>query len=388
MASFGMALVDGQKNAQALAAGQLGTMNSMAQSAKNASQIEDYFGPEATAMRDVDKEDTALKANKIKVFNQMAPGVFADPTKAGQLLEATTPTSGKWDVAPVASDPSKYVAREILTDASGNQTLGREKIYSSKQELLSTIGQEFIQTPREAMAAAQGLYAKQLEHQEKRADKTHEGLVKYETEIKPTLGSLETRTKWNNATDRFVSDNTGQWGFRRAQEGNALPAEKYALTAKERANVDMGVREDKEGNLYIPQFDSTGKATGEMPLSSAPKETQDKYWNHRRQVSMSQLDGLREGSGPLSGGLKAMDAQKEVERRLEAERVRSGIDLSKPTASSPDMAARQAAERGKPTSGGIPKSQSLWSTPDLGGKIAAQGWKYSGISPNYPGAPE
>jgi len=371
MASFGLALVQGAKNAQEVAAGQLNTMSSMANAAKNASQIEDYFGPEATSMRNVDKADLALKANKLQVFNQMAPGIFADPTKAGRLLEASSPTNGMWDVAPMASDPNKYVAREILTDEAGNQTMGRERMFDSKEALLSTVGNEFTQTPREAMAAAQGLFNKQMEHKEKRADKTHEGLVKYETEIKPNNQSLELRTRWNNAAARDVANIGGNWDFKTARVRNELPAEKFWETVENQVNTDMNARRDKDGIVYITQVDPSGKAVGEIPLSSAPIETQQKYYNHKRNVAQAAAQGTAQGAGPIVGGLQGMALSKRIDQELEAARTRDNIKIGGVNASNPDMAAQQAARAvvNKPVN-----QPSWWQKPDLGGQMMKQDW--------------
>jgi len=366
MASFGLALVQGAKNAQDLAAGQLNTMSSMANAAKNANQIEDYFGPEATSMRNVDKSELALKANKLQVFNQMAPGIFADPTKAGRLLEASSPTVGNWDVAPVASDPSKYIAREILTDAAGNQTMGRERMFDSKEALLSTVGNEFTQTPREAMAAAQGLFNKQMEHKEKRADKTHEGLVKYETEVKPTLGSLERRTQWNNSASRDVANIGGNWDFKTARVRNELPAEKFWETVDNQVNTDMNARKDKDGIVYIAQVDPSGKTIGEIPLASAPIATQQKYYNHKRNVAQSAAQGTAQGAGPIVGGLQGMDLSKRIDQELEAARTRDNIKIGGVNASNADMAAQQAA---RAVVNKLVNQPSWWQKPDLGGQI-------------------
>jgi hypothetical protein len=220
-----------------------------------------------------------------------------------------------------------------------------------------------------------------MEHKEKRADKTHEGMVKYETEVRPTLGSLEQRTRWNNAASRDVANIGGNWDFKTARVRNELPAEKFWETVENQVNTDLNARRDKEGVVYITQLDPSGKAIGEIPLASAPIETQQKYYNHKRNVAQAAAQGTAQGAGPIVGGLQGMDLSRRIDQELEAARVRDNIKIGGVNASNPDMAAKQASR--------IEQPQQLpwWRKPNLSGQIA-EGWRNRRANPSFEDVPE
>lgn len=184
MASIGLALVQGQKNAQDLATSQMSTFANMAKSAKDFSDSMEYFDPVAEDTRKRVKEEQALSNTKMREWNNLAQNVYADPTGVGATLMSKMDGGfgTRWEIDPVMKDGShtgEYVARKIQGDAKGGDSIVKEVPFASKNDLISTLGMQYTQTPADALKTITALRGKEVEHGEKRSDMLTQAQVKW-----------------------------------------------------------------------------------------------------------------------------------------------------------------------------------------------------------------
>ena len=121
MASFGLAMVQGQKNAQDAALGQIKTIQGMAESAAAADRANDYWDPIEIAARKRDKSDKERKLEGLAMLDDYADLIANDPFGGSKKLFS--------EMHGIKVD-DRGDGTYVTTSPSGNKTL-----YGSAAEL-------------------------------------------------------------------------------------------------------------------------------------------------------------------------------------------------------------------------------------------------------------
>lgn len=309
MASIGMALMQGQENANKMARDQIGTIQAMASAAKQADETNAYFDPTNAAIRERELAEKDRKLESLNTLDQYSKEMALDPVAASaKVLKHTT--GGDWTIT---KEGNKYVAQEWINGADGVMRLGSRQLeFDSKEQLANTAMRNLTATTSEILSDFKGKSDAQITSSEKAREKAMEYAAQYEYlkrhELRNNLEKTDLTGKYMLAGKRIdagsaanVANIEGEYGIGKVRAGHELDMKDLPEFLKSVISHKTGVvYNKKEDTWVVPQRDSSGRVIGTIPLEQADKETQDAFHQEANDILTSTLGSLSTGYG-LSG---------------------------------------------------------------------------------------
>lgn len=351
MASIGLALVQGEKNANELAMGRLAAMASMAKSAREADMINEYWDPTRIAERERTLKDADEILEGKERFDKYAKGMAKDPI-ATSILIMKDKGYGVMDDGqggyivynPETSDQVRYSTKELLADAAVDSVAATGATTAAKIKALAD-------AQRAAIVKAQ--------------EKDYENMSYAKHIGNPKNLSSERIAAGNQAATITGHRIDAAGNIMTARTQKELSADKVEGLVDNAAFEATGIYKNKDGSL-VGTIKNADGSTGEVAFNSLPIEQQQQYLRSRQNIRRGINDSLSRGTGALQGPALASNYEQVAIEQAEAEKRRQGINLGLPTASNPDRAMAESDRYTK--GGGLPRQQDLpwYKQPNLG----------------------
>jgi hypothetical protein len=343
MASIGMALLQGQKNAQEMALGQISTMSGMAEAAKKAEQAGEYFDPTNVALRERTLLEKDQQLEALKTLDSYSKEMAVDPVAAStKVLNKTT--GGDWTIA---QEGDKYVAREWIKSPDGVLRPGARQLeFASKEQLANTAMRNLTATTSDILSDYRGKADAQITAQLKAAEKDWENQSAYKWLKRPEFANKKEIVEMQEKGDTLrakIAAGASMYG----SDSGRLSANEVARIKQEaddgkvldfvkgKMAIDFGAKYDEKGRL---------ESVGGQPIETLAPEVRRAFDDRENEYIQSAFEMGRRGGARVTGNpetVKRMRAAGAAGLPMKASHS-SDIPAGMPTAA-PDAKAKRLA---------------------------------------------